>query len=39
LCFRFEESIHRFQNIIIDLMTGNLRTPPGDDDLRDARSS
>ena len=22
MCFRFEESIHRFQNIVIDLMTG-----------------
>ena len=31
MCFKFEESIHRFQNIIIDLMTGNERTPPGDD--------
>jgi choline monooxygenase len=39
MCFRFEESIHRFQNIIIDLMTGNPRTPPGDEDLRDARGS
>jgi choline monooxygenase len=34
MCFRFEESIHRFQNIIIDLMTGNPRTPAGDEDLR-----
>ena len=31
MCFKFEESIHRFQNIIIDLMTGKERTPPGDD--------
>jgi choline monooxygenase len=31
MCFRFEESIHRFQNIIIDLMTGNPRIPPGDE--------
>jgi choline monooxygenase len=30
MCFRFEESIHRFQNMIIDLMTGQRRTPPGD---------
>jgi choline monooxygenase len=30
MCFKFEESIHRFQNIIIDLMTGKERTPPGD---------
>ena len=39
MCFRFEEPIHRFQNIIIDLMTGNPRTPPGDEDLRDPRGS
>ena len=31
MCFKFEESIHRFQNILIDLMTGNERTPPGDE--------
>ena len=31
MCFRFEESMHRFQNIVIDLRTGNQRTPPGDD--------
>ncbi len=37
MCFRFEESIHRFQNIIIDLMTGTRRTPPGDEDLPTAR--
>ncbi len=30
LCFRFEEPVHRFQNMVIDLMTGNLRIPPGD---------
>ena len=36
MCFRFEESIHRFQNIIIDLMTGNRRTPQGDEDFRNA---
>jgi choline monooxygenase len=39
MCFRFEESIHRFQNIIIDLMTGNPRTPTGDEDFRAARGS
>jgi choline monooxygenase len=39
MCFRFEESIHRFQNIIIDLMTGNLRIPSGDEDTRNARNS
>ena len=31
MCFQFEESIHRFQNIVIDLMTGQQRTPPGDE--------
>lgn len=30
MCFRFEESIHRFQNMVIDLMTGLRRTPGGD---------
>jgi choline monooxygenase len=39
MCFRFEESIHRFQNIIIDLMTANPRTPPGDEDCHGARGS
>jgi choline monooxygenase len=31
MCFQFEESIYRFQNIIIDLMTGKERNPAGDD--------
>jgi choline monooxygenase len=31
MCFKFEDSIHRFQNMIIDLMTGKVSTPPGDD--------
>jgi phenylpropionate dioxygenase-like ring-hydroxylating dioxygenase large terminal subunit len=31
LCYRFEESIHRFQNMIIDRMVGTRRVPPGDD--------
>lgn len=31
MCFRFEEPIHRFQNMTIDLMTGTERTPPGDE--------
>jgi choline monooxygenase len=39
MCFRFEEPIHRFQNIIIDLMTGNPRIPPGDEDFRATRGS
>jgi len=30
MCYRFEESIHRFQNMIIDLMTGRRRVPAGD---------
>jgi choline monooxygenase len=31
MCFRFEEPVHRFQNMVIDLMTGQERTPPGDE--------
>lgn len=31
LCYRFEESLHRFQNMIIDRMVGNRRVPPGDE--------
>jgi choline monooxygenase len=31
LCYRFEESIHRFQNMVIDRMVGTRRVPPGDD--------
>jgi choline monooxygenase len=31
MCFRFEEPVHRFQNMVIDLMTGKQRIPPGDD--------
>ena len=30
LCYRFEESLHRFQNMIIDRMVGRRRVPPGD---------
>jgi choline monooxygenase len=30
LCFRFEEPIHRFQNMLIDMMTGDPHIPPGD---------
>ena len=30
LCYRFEESLHRFQNMIIDHMVGIRRVPPGD---------
>jgi choline monooxygenase len=31
LCYRFEESLHRFQNMIIDRMVGKRRVPAGDD--------
>jgi choline monooxygenase len=30
MCYRFEEPIHRFQNMVADLMTGRIRVPPGD---------
>ena len=30
LCYRFEESLHRFQNMIIDHMIGSPRVPDGD---------
>jgi choline monooxygenase len=30
MCFHFEEPIHRFQNMVIDLMTGRSRIPEGD---------
>ncbi|GLY71096.1 aromatic ring-hydroxylating oxygenase subunit alpha [Amycolatopsis taiwanensis] len=32
MCFRFEEPLHRFQNMIIDRMVGIDRVPAGDDD-------
>jgi choline monooxygenase len=31
LCFRFEEPLHRFQNMVIDRMVGIDRVPGGDD--------
>ena len=31
LCYRFEESVHRFQNMVIDRMVGKRRVPPGDE--------
>jgi choline monooxygenase len=31
LCYRFEEPLHRFQNMVIDHMVGKPRVPPGDD--------
>ena len=30
LCYRFEESVHRFQNMVVDRMLGIRRVPPGD---------
>jgi choline monooxygenase len=30
LCYRFEEPLHRFQNMVIDRMTGINRVPAGD---------
>jgi len=30
MCFRFEEPVHRFQNMVADLMTGRVRVPEGD---------
>jgi choline monooxygenase len=31
LCYRFEEPLHRFQNMVADRMVGLRRIPPGDD--------
>ena len=31
MCYRFEESVHRFQNMVIDRMLGLRRVPSGDD--------
>jgi choline monooxygenase len=31
MCYRFEESVHRFQNMVIDRVLGIRRVPPGDD--------
>jgi choline monooxygenase len=30
MCYRFEESVHRFQNMVIDRMLGIRRVPAGD---------
>ncbi|MGF1471447.1 MAG: aromatic ring-hydroxylating dioxygenase subunit alpha [Rubrobacteraceae bacterium] len=30
MCYRFEEPLHRFQNMVIDKMVGVERIPPGD---------
>ena len=31
MSFRFEEPLHRFQNIVADMMTGSIRVPAGDE--------
>jgi choline monooxygenase len=31
MCYRFEEPVHRFQNMLIDRVLGIRRVPPGDD--------
>jgi choline monooxygenase len=31
MSFRFEEPLHRFQNIVADMMTGSIHVPAGDD--------
>jgi phenylpropionate dioxygenase-like ring-hydroxylating dioxygenase large terminal subunit len=31
MCYRFEESVHRFQNMLIDRVLGIRRVPEGDD--------
>jgi choline monooxygenase len=33
MCYRFEESVHRFQNMVIDRMLGIDRVPAGDGEL------
>ncbi|MFC5949541.1 aromatic ring-hydroxylating dioxygenase subunit alpha [Pseudonocardia lutea] len=32
MCYRFEEPLHRFQNMVVDRMVGLDRIPDGDDD-------
>lgn len=31
MCYRFEEPVHRFQNMVIDRMVGQRRVPAGDE--------
>jgi choline monooxygenase len=31
MCYRFEESVHRFQNMVVDRVLGIRRVPAGDD--------
>ena len=32
MCYKFEEPVHRFQNMVADSMVGVRRIPPGDDE-------
>lgn len=32
MCFRFEEPLHRFQNMVVDHMVGTRRVPEGDEE-------
>jgi choline monooxygenase len=32
MCYRFEEPLHRYQNMLVDKMVGIERIPPGDDE-------
>ncbi len=32
MCYRFEEPLHRFQNMVVDRMVGRDRVPVGDDE-------
>ena len=32
MCYKFEEPVHRFQNMVADAMVGLRRIPPGDDE-------
>jgi choline monooxygenase len=34
MCYRFEESVHRFQNMVVDRMVGIRRVPAGDEELQ-----
>ncbi len=34
MCYRFEESVHRFQNMVIDRLLRLRRVPAGDDELQ-----
>jgi choline monooxygenase len=34
MCYRFEESVHRFQNMVIDRVLGIRRVPEGDDEVQ-----